>query len=193
MAFSYEGMHLWEDALIIYDELEASLEQVLRGKCTVAGPSSDLTYRLTDGNAWVGRSGVDDAANDTEALLPASIATADSRGLASEVGPSSYHERIAGSDFSVFDYRCYIFRRQVELLGRLRLAALLGGRDVEAKQKIAEVAQRSLAFTISLGRWLRENTASADLESFLCAELMRCVRLPARLKEHPLPGRVLAV
>lgn len=32
LACSYAGMELSEDALIVYDELEASLEQVLRGE-----------------------------------------------------------------------------------------------------------------------------------------------------------------
>jgi trafficking protein particle complex subunit 10 len=32
LAYSYEGMHLMEDALIVYDELEASLEMIMRGE-----------------------------------------------------------------------------------------------------------------------------------------------------------------
>jgi hypothetical protein len=43
------------------------------------------------------------------------------------------------------------------MLGKLRQAAVLGGRETEKKKRVEEVAKRGLSFTLSLGRWLQEN------------------------------------
>ena len=48
------------------------------------------------------------------------------------------------------------------MLGQLRQAAVLGGRETEKKKRVEEVAQRGLSFVLSLGRWLQENAVRGD-------------------------------
>lgn len=124
-----------------------------------------------DGNAWVGKSGIEDLINNVQPLLESpdtpvinsenqqSPSTPDTQsGLPSSSTP--YYELISSSEFSIIDYRVYIFRRQIAMLDKLRQAAVLGGREAEKKQRLEEVAKRGLAFVLSLGRWLQENAVS---------------------------------
>lgn len=48
LAHSFEGMGLFEDALMQYNELEASFFQVLKGACPRARPSCSPLSGLTD-------------------------------------------------------------------------------------------------------------------------------------------------
>jgi hypothetical protein len=124
-----------------------------------------------DGNAWVGKSGIEDLINNVQPLLESpdtpvinaenqqSPSTPDTgSGLPSSSTP--YYELISSSEFSIIDYRVYIFRRQIAMLDKLRQAAVLSGREAEKKQRLEEVAKRGLAFVLSLGRWLQENAVS---------------------------------
>lgn len=48
LADSFEVMGLWEDALVQYDELEASFFQALKGQLTSASVTHHFAYALTD-------------------------------------------------------------------------------------------------------------------------------------------------
>ncbi|KAG5639493.1 hypothetical protein H0H81_000633 [Sphagnurus paluster] len=114
LASSFEGVNLFEDAYIQYDELETSFYQVLKEK--------NLSWFGTLINPVSG--------DDSAPLL--------------SVTRKSYRDLILANTISVFDFRIYLLSRQCELLahrGRIneisrKAAAFLGGfgrrlRDVE--------------------------------------------------------------
>lgn len=90
LAQSFEIMNLFEDALIQYDELDASFFQVLRDKAL----------------AWFGNIGGNAPGDDSSNLL--------------DVRKKPYRDQILKNSISVFDFRSYLFGRQCQLLGRMR-------------------------------------------------------------------------
>ncbi|KAG9285997.1 hypothetical protein G9A89_022673 [Geosiphon pyriformis] len=89
LAQSFEIMNLYEDALLQYDELEASFFQVLRDRAL----------------AWFGRFGGTEPCDDSADIL--------------DVKKKPYRDLIMQNTISVFDFRSYLFARQCQLLGRL--------------------------------------------------------------------------
>ncbi|KAF9438535.1 hypothetical protein BGZ76_007066 [Entomortierella beljakovae] len=87
---AYEMMNLHEEALMQYDELEASFFQILRDNA------------LT----WYGKfGGMQDGDNDANLL---------------DLNRKPYRDLIIQNTISVFDFRSYLFGRQCNLLFRLR-------------------------------------------------------------------------
>ncbi|KAF9168897.1 hypothetical protein BGX20_011082 [Mortierella sp. AD010] len=90
---AYEMMNLHEEALMQYDELEASFFQILRDNA------------LT----WYGKfGGMQDGDNDANLL---------------DINRKPYRDLIIQNTISVFDFRTYLFGRQCNLLFRLRRPA----------------------------------------------------------------------
>ncbi|KAI7906306.1 trafficking protein particle complex subunit 10 [Cokeromyces recurvatus] len=90
LAQAYEIMTLYEDALIQYDELEASFFQVLRDKAL----------------AWFGHFGGTDAYDDSGNIL--------------DFKRKNYRDLINKNIISVFDFRSYLFARQCRMLIKLQ-------------------------------------------------------------------------
>lgn len=89
LASSFDGMNLTEDALIQYDELEASFFQVLKEKNL----------------SWFGQLGGTAPNDDSAPLL--------------SVTKKPYRELILSNTITVFDFRSYLLARQCFLLARL--------------------------------------------------------------------------
>ncbi|KAI9318228.1 trafficking protein particle complex subunit 10 [Dichotomocladium elegans] len=89
LAQAFEIMTLYEDALIQYDELEASFFQVLRDKAL----------------AWFGHFGATDSGDDSDNIL--------------DFKRKDYRDLINKNVISVFDFRCYLFARQSRMLLKL--------------------------------------------------------------------------
>jgi hypothetical protein len=89
LAHSFEGVNLHEDALIVYEELEASFIQVLK--------EQNLS--------WFGKLGATSPNDDSLPIL--------------DVSRKRYRELLQTSQISIFDFRVYVFARQAVLLGRL--------------------------------------------------------------------------
>ncbi|KAI8372825.1 trafficking protein particle complex subunit 10 [Radiomyces spectabilis] len=89
LAQAFEIMTLYEDALIQYDELEASFFQVLRDKAL----------------AWFGHFGGTDAGDDSGNIL--------------DFKRKDYRDLINKNIISVFDFRSYLFARQCRMLLKL--------------------------------------------------------------------------
>ncbi|KAG8967746.1 hypothetical protein FRC05_001925 [Tulasnella sp. 425] len=89
LATSFDGMNLTEDALIQYDELEASFFQVLKEKNL----------------SWFGQLGGTAPNDDSAPLL--------------SVTKKPYRELILSNTITVFDFRSYLLARQCFLLARL--------------------------------------------------------------------------
>ncbi|ORZ25693.1 trafficking protein particle complex subunit 10 [Absidia repens] len=90
LAQSFEIMTLYEDALIQYDELEASFFQVLRDKAL----------------AWFGHFGGTDTGDDSGNIL--------------DFKRKDYRDLINKNIISVFDFRSYLFARQCRMLLKLQ-------------------------------------------------------------------------
>ncbi|CEP10929.1 hypothetical protein [Parasitella parasitica] len=90
LAQAFEIMTLYEDALIQYDELEASFFQVLRDKAL----------------AWFGHFGGTDPGDDSGNIL--------------DFKRKNYRDLINKNIISVFDFRSYLFARQCRMLLKLQ-------------------------------------------------------------------------
>ncbi|KAM3584023.1 hypothetical protein VKS41_003991 [Umbelopsis sp. WA50703] len=90
LAHTFETMTLYEEALIQYDELEASFFQVLRDKAL----------------AWFGHVGGTSPGDDSANVL--------------DFKKKPYRELINKNTISVFDFRSYLFARQCFLLLKLQ-------------------------------------------------------------------------
>lgn len=89
LAHSFEGVNLHEDALIVYEELEATFLQIQK--------EQNLS--------WFGKLGATGAHDDSLPIL--------------DVRAKPYKEMLQSSSISIFDFRVYVFARQAVLLGRL--------------------------------------------------------------------------
>ena len=82
-------MNLDEDALIVYEELEATFFQVLK--------EQNLS--------WFGKLGATGANDDSLPVL--------------DIRTKPYRDLLLSSQISIFDFRIYVFARQAYLLGKL--------------------------------------------------------------------------
>jgi hypothetical protein len=117
-------MGLIEDALLVYDELGTSLALVMREHL-----------------AWIGRPGVDALATN-EQLVGLQL-----RWDSILRERQQDREKISSGDSSIFDLRCFLFRRQSEMLHVLQ--------TVNPNILAERLIQRGVTFISSMGRWLR--------------------------------------
>lgn len=171
LARGFESVGLLDDALLGYDELGAELDAIIRepGLSTVFLPFTDDLSRLLD----ILRSG-------DESKL-AQFHWQD-RPISATRMP--YREMILANQISIFDFRCYIFARQMEILLRMGFLYLKddGVRanlpqdtrrssenpDVEDVAVIAEVCRRASLFVSetspALAQEISEMSRSKDFE-----------------------------
>lgn len=124
---------LFEDALIQYDELEASFFQNLKGE-SFSSPSytsAVLTLLLAEHNnaLWFRNVGASTPGDDA---LPILSTTA-----------KPYRQLIESNSINVFDFRVYLFARQATMLFKLG--------------RVVEVARRGAYFVSTFARTLREH------------------------------------
>lgn len=138
MASSFEGMGLIEDALVQYDELEASFFQALKGmQIGLCGRRFRFAahFSLPEKNlSWFGQLGGTALNDDSAPLL--------------SVTKKPYRDLILSNTISVFDFRSYLLARQCSLLARLG--------------KISDAATKAEIFIMSFSRTLRENEVRFD-------------------------------
>lgn len=89
LANSFEGVNLYEDALVIYEELEAAFLQVQK--------EQNLS--------WFGKLGGTGERDDSLPIL--------------DTTAKPYRDMLAQSNITVFDFRIYVFARQCQLLGKI--------------------------------------------------------------------------
>ena len=182
LARALESIGLVEDALAIYDELSLGLETVVR----------DVVTGQAEGTATTFASYTD----DIQARIlgkASSVPGTHDNGESSEAGSlfrKDYRERIVRSDISIFDFFCYLFRRQKALILRLantrgaraELGANNAGKDGGEDLVLAsEVCWRASSFIHNTARALRddlwtsrsyssEQSLSADdIDTLVCA------------------------
>ncbi|KAJ9099987.1 hypothetical protein QFC19_005804 [Naganishia cerealis] len=124
-------MGLSEDALKVYDELEASLALVMR-----------------ENLAWIGRPGTD-LLESNEQLI---CSQPDWRIISRE--RQQERQRIFAGTFSIFEFRCFLFRRQSEMI-RIQ-------HTVKPIALAQDLIRRAVGFISTMGRWLRSQKVCDD-------------------------------
>lgn len=182
LARGFENVGLFEDALVGYDELAVGLDAAIRDQ--IQGDSEQHgNALLTTSKSWVeiatkaleaGPSADDGAENE---VSPLEIQPEDFP-LSSNKFP--YREMILASDISIFDFRTYIFSRQLTLLLRAARAPSLNGNQETSQDRkpevfilLSEICSRSTEFISIAARTLRyslecgltdmKNDAKADV------------------------------
>ena len=116
LAHTFEAMNLLEDALVQYDELEASFYNSM----------SESSM------AWFGKLGGTDPGDDAVSLF-------------ASPAPKPYRDLIQSNAITVFDFRCYLVARQGSLLGRLGLVAELARRGSNFIASVAALLREQSA------------------------------------------------
>ncbi|KAL4943174.1 hypothetical protein BDV06DRAFT_190647 [Aspergillus oleicola] len=175
LARGFENVGLFEDALVGYDELAVGLDAAIQEQLEGSGEQHGSAF-LTHSEDWRDRA---------KAALEARKETRSDEGDDEEVAPipdidpedfpinqvkKSYREMILSSNISIFDFRIYVFSRQLTLLLRAARAPSLVIEGADADQKtgkgnkkpedlmlLAEICERSTEFISLAARTLRSD------------------------------------
>jgi hypothetical protein len=191
LARGFESVGLVEDALVGYDELNVGLDTVIHEQLETGSPerhggemltfTEDLRDIAERALETVTRDSSDDDGDDTDSN-PAGPRFEE---IAISSTTKAYRDMILANKVSVFDFRCYIFSRQIALLLRLgnalsskeELIAMLKDQqedilygeaplappppnqkdEPENLTTFAEICQRTLQFIPSVSQILRQD------------------------------------
>ncbi|POR34941.1 Trafficking protein particle complex subunit 10 [Tolypocladium paradoxum] len=195
LARGFESVGLVEDALVGYDELSVGLDSVTHEQAATGAPESHggamLSYteelKKVAAKALAEASG-EDGDGEAEDLQSKESAKDQSDDLLISSTKKAYRDMILANKVSVFDFRCYIFARQISLLLRLGNAwstreelmvklrdqqdsILHGvaplappsshGDEPENLSMLAEICKRTLEFIPSISQVMRQDVVSA--------------------------------
>ncbi|KAL2865351.1 putative TMEM1 family protein [Aspergillus lucknowensis] len=174
LARGFENVGLFEDALLGYDELavglDAAIHEQLQGSSEQHG-SAFLTYTQDwKEKAMAALDARVEPGKPTEDDQVAPIPDIDPVDFPIDPSKKSYREMILSSNISIFDFRTYIFSRQLALLLRASRAPSLHGDDADASQKsgnkdkksedlllLSEICERATEFISLAARTLRSD------------------------------------
>ena len=202
LARGFESVGLVEDALVGYDELAVGLDTIVREQ-VVAGSAAEhggefLPYTedlRKDFNRSLAALRDDEGVVADDADGPIDLQTAgdcpDNEEIPLSASMKNYRELILSNNISVFDFRCYLFARQLSLLLRMgnawssreellaklkeqRESSLQGiaarptptqpKEDTENLAMLAEVCRRALEFITSISRIMRQDLLASEAE-----------------------------
>lgn len=199
LARGFENVGLVEDALAGYDELSLGLDNVLRDQATQdSGPlrggsflpyTNDLKTKLDGIQTILMR----EQGLHTEDDAPIDLQSTSVRDSEDEIvlaaTRKNYRELILSNDISIFDFRCYIFARQLSLLLRLANASIskeelltklreqrestlqgVAARsnpsqppdETESLSVLSEVCKRAVSFITMITSLMREDLAASQ-------------------------------
>jgi hypothetical protein len=133
-------MGLLEAALQVYLELEVSFSQALRGTVPFPMQQFPLFWYSTDdiyleGNLpWFGNLGGKATGDDSRSILSTTS--------------KPYHELILANTITLFDFRIYLFGKQMALLGKMG--------------RVREVLVKAKEFIVGFARGIRESEVSGQ-------------------------------
>lgn len=191
LARGFENVGLVEDALVGYDELGVGLDTVVREQAESGSPekhggamlpyTEDLRKAAKRALAELSGDASDDEAEDLQKQTTSKDHVDD---IPISSSKKAYRDMILANQVSVFDFRCYLFSRQVALLLRLGNASATRG-ELLAKLKdqhqsilhgvaplippmnddegtenlgmLSEVCRRTLEFIPSISQVMRED------------------------------------
>ncbi|KAJ5865714.1 hypothetical protein N7534_000267 [Penicillium rubens] len=143
LARGFENVGLFEDALAGYDELAVGLDANIRDQLDGSGDQHGGALSITSKDwAEMAKKALETGASDTRD---------DDATLFSEIQPEDfpfnankmpYREMILASDISIFDFRTYIFSRQLTLLLRAARAPSLAGSETAADGNAARSGKK---------------------------------------------------
>lgn len=174
LARGFENMGLLEDALVGYDELMAGLEAAVAG--FLAGTSDQhgggfLTYgkdRLKQVESALEALKSGEKGSESQDLPEDIMGPLDEKYFPLDTSAKPYRDMILASNISVFDFRVYVFSRQLQLLLRAARAPWLQQKEkihhdkADDLTRLAEICNRAIEFISMAARTLRY-----DLESGL--------------------------
>ncbi|KAK2027807.1 hypothetical protein LX32DRAFT_563581 [Colletotrichum zoysiae] len=199
LARGFESVGLVEDALVGYDELSVGLDTVVQEQATSGDPQThggsllshteDLVKRA---EAAIAELGDQDGSLEDEQPVDLQASEAPKADKFDDIPISStkkpYREMIVANNVSVYDFRCYIFSRQISLLLRLGNAwstreellaklreqqeSVLHGvaprapapkqtEEAENLAMLAEICRRTLEFVPAVSQVMRADILSA--------------------------------
>ena len=174
LARGFESVGLLEDALVGYDELSVELIDAVREEASKRAQGEDASLLLDSTKALYlyAQNLVDGSAdNKPESATPTSIASF------LEPDMNSFRERILANAVSAFEFRSYVFSRQLRILLRMAFSSLDSFPNPRGYNKVdfnptalAEICGRSLSFIASISRSIRQDLilsfcSSKDLTS----------------------------
>ncbi|KAB8215243.1 trafficking protein particle complex subunit 10 [Aspergillus novoparasiticus] len=178
LARGFENVGLFDDALLGYDELSIGLDTAIDEQLEGSGePHGSAFLMHTEDWQKKAKAALDSPAapKDEEDEEPAPIPQLDVDDFPIDSNKKAYREMILGSNISIFDFRIYIFSRQLTLLLRAAKAPSLLNKEPDAGQTrantikkpenlmlLAEICERATEFISFSARNLR-----CDLESGL--------------------------
>ncbi|CZR50773.1 probable TRS130 TRAPP subunit of 130 kDa involved in targeting and fusion of ER to golgi transport vesicles [Phialocephala subalpina] len=198
LARGFESVGLVEDALVGYDELAVGLDAIIREQSSTGSSvarggtflpfTEDLKRQAEQARAAILRDMGSEDATESEEPIDLQSTTKVSEHEDNEVplnaSKKRYRELILANNISIFDFRCYLFARQLSLLLRLanawssqeellaklkeqresslqgvaaRLPASQPADDAEVLAILGEICRRSMDFIASISRIIRED------------------------------------
>jgi hypothetical protein len=174
LARGFENVGLFEDALIGYDELSVGLDTAVREQ--LRGADHHGSTFLMNSKDWTEKARAaldsmpaktDDGPKDEGEEVP-SIPEIEEQDFPLNTNKKTYREMILANNISIFDFRAYIFSRQLTLLLRAARAPSLVSGEAESDQKstkrdkkpedlmlLSEICERSTEFIGIAARTLR--------------------------------------
>jgi hypothetical protein len=198
LARGFESVGLVEDALVGYDELAVGLDSIVGEQSSTQHGGSflpfteDLKIQLEKSvTAHLSENGID--MGDADPIdLQSGHGGQEQDEIPLSATRKNYRDLILGNNISIFDFRCYLFARQLSLLLRmanawssreellarlkeLRESSLQGvaarqapsqpTEESEVLSVLGEVCLRALSFITSISRIMRDDFLSSQADS----------------------------
>lgn len=198
----FENVGLVEDALVGYDELSVGLDAIIQEQATKTSGSALSFLPFTEDlkrqaerarNIMLRDMGVSEGLDSEDTIdlqSTADVVDYEDYEIPLNASKKRYRELILANDISIFDFRCYVFARQLSLLLRLanvsssreellaklkeqresslqgvaaRFPATQPSDDVENLAVLGEICKRSMDFVASIGHIIREDLNASFL------------------------------
>jgi len=171
LARGFENVGLFEDALAGYDELAVGLDAAIRDQLDGSGDQHGGALLITSKNwAEMAKKALEAGASDDKSDA-AVFSELQPENFPFDSNKMSYREMILASDISIFDFRTYIFSRQLTLLLRAARAPSLAGSEPAADGKAAKSSKKP---------------EDLMLLSEICGRATECIGLAARTLRYDL-------
>ncbi len=204
LARGFESVGLVEDSLVGYDELAVGLDAIIREQAVLGGGpahggsflpyTEDLANHLTDSKKRIRAENGHNTEDTEEAvdLQTDSISTQEQDEILLSADRKPYRELILENKISIFEFKCYLFARQLALLLRMgnavssreellaklqeaRETALLGvaarhppvqqNEEGENLSILSDICRRSVDFLANICRIMRDDLMAAEAQS----------------------------
>ena len=200
LARGFESVGLVEDALVGYDELSVGLDAIIREQTSTGGGpqhggsflpfTEDLKREIEKAKvAFLRETGTEAESDEPIDLQSGTAPVNEADEIPLNTLKKRYRELILSNDISIFDFRCYLFARQLSLLLRLanawssqeellaklkeqresslqgvaaRLPASQPTDEAENLAILGEVCKRSMDFVASIARIMRDDIRASQ-------------------------------